>query len=136
MQAAYGNYEFNDTENAIIEKTASRAKLWGWISAVLGVCQILGGTCGALASPGLVMYLPYGIVALIVGISFVGVGNSLRQVVNTQGSDVMHMMQALQKLGGAFLVQSITSIIMIVLGLGIGFIVFFFVLAVAATGGR
>jgi hypothetical protein len=129
----YGSYEFNDLENGIIDKCAGRAKLWGWISAVLGGFQLLGGGCGAFANPSLVVYAPYGIVMLIVGISFIGVGNSLRAVVETQGNDVGHMMSAMEKLGGAFLIQSIAYIVMIVLAIAIAALLMVFVVAVAAT---
>lgn len=132
-QGAYGSYEFNETENAVIDKTASRTKLWGWISTVLGALQMLGGTCGALASPTTLAYLPSGVVMLIVGITFIGVGNSLSNVTRTQGNDLMHMMTALQKLGNAFLIQTITFIIMVVLMIAAFFILFFVVFAVAAT---
>ena len=129
----YGTYEFNDMENQIIDKTAGRAKLWGWISAVLGACQLLGGTCGSLASATMAVYVPYGIVMLIVGITFIGVGNSLRSVVQTQGNDIAHMMQAMQKLGSAFFIQSIACIVMLVLAIIISVLVFFVVLAAAAS---
>jgi hypothetical protein len=133
MGMQYGNYEFNELENGIIEKTASRAKLWGWISTVLGALQLLGGSCGAIANVQMAFYVPYGIVMLIVGITFIGVGNSLRSVVDTQGNDIAHMMQALQKLGSAFLIQTITYIATILLAVIVGVLVFFFALAVAAT---
>jgi len=131
--AQYGNYEFNELENGIIDKCASRAKMWGWISASLGALQLLGGGCGAFANPGMAAYVPAGIVALIVGISFIGVGNSLKAVVDTQGNDLAHMMSALEKLGGAFLIQAIASIIMIVL---VAIVVLFMVFAVAVAASR
>jgi hypothetical protein len=133
MGQGYGNYEFNQLENSVIDKCAARAKLWGWISAVLGGCQILGGGCGSLSSAMLALYVPYGIVFLIVGITFIGVGNSLRYVVTTQGNDVGHMMTALQKLGSAFLIQSITFLVFVILGLFVGFLAFFLLVAAAAT---
>ena len=129
----YGQYEFNDMENQIIDKTAGRAKLWGWISAVIGACQLLGGTCGSLANAGFAMYVPYGIVMLIVGITFIGVGNSLRMVVQTQGNDIAHMMQAMQKLGSAFFIQSIAFIVVLVLAVLISVLVFFVLVAAAAS---
>jgi hypothetical protein len=129
----YGQYEFNDMENSIIDKTAGRAKMWGWISAILGGCQLFGGTCGSLANAGMAVYVPYGIVMLIVGITFIGVGNSLRMVVQTQGNDIAHMMQAMQKLGSAFFIQSIAFIVMLVLGILLAVLLFFVVLAAAAT---
>lgn len=130
---SYGNYEFNHLENGIIDKCAGRAKLWGWISAVLGALQIIGGGCGSLSSAALALYVPYGIVFLIVGITFIGVGNSLRYVVTTQGNDIGHMMQALQKLGSAFLIQSITFLVFVVIGVLIGFLMVFFILVGAAA---
>lgn len=129
----YGHYEFSELENGIIDKCAGRAKLWGWISAVLGALQLLGGGCGAFANPGLAVYVPYGIVMLIVGITFVGVGNSLRAVVQTQHNDIAHMMSALEKLGGAFLTQSIAFVVTILAGMAIAVLLFVFAVAAAAT---
>jgi hypothetical protein len=128
----YGHYEFNDTENAVVDKTASRAKLWGIISITLGVLQ-LGSSCGALASPMMATNLPAGIVGIVVGISFLGVGNSLKAVVQTQGNDVAHMMQALEKMGGAFLVQIICAIAGFVLTVIAMLIVAFVFMAVVAA---
>jgi hypothetical protein len=130
--AAYGSYEFNDTENAIIDKAASRARLWGIISTTIGALQCLA-SCGAVASPGLATNLPAGIVAIVVGITFMGVGNSLKMVVKTQGSDLMHMMQALDKMGSAFMVQIVCAIVGFVLTLLAAMIVAFVLVAVAAA---
>jgi len=128
---AYGNYEFNDMENAVIDKTASRAKLWGIISITIGALECMA-SCGAVASPGLATNLPTGIVAIVVGVSFLGVGNSLKSVVQTQGNDMMHMMQALQKMGGAFMVQIVCAIVGFVLTL-LAFMLVAFVLVAAAA---
>ncbi len=84
----YGTYEFNPLENGIIGKCAGRAKLLGWISIVAGAFQLLGGGCGAIASPYYAMYVPYGIVSLIVGFTFIGVGNSLQSIVDALCSEV------------------------------------------------
>jgi hypothetical protein len=132
MGAQFGNYEFNDFENSIIDKSAGRAKLWGIISCVIGGLQILG-SCGMVSNAQYATYLPSGIIAIVVGITFIGVGNSLKSVVQTQGNDMMHMMQAVQKLGSAFLIQAIAYIIYaIVVALLIVLLMFVFV-AVAAS---
>ncbi len=128
---SYGVYEFNDTENAIIDRAASRAKLWGIISTVLGGLQCFM-SCFAIASPLLATNLPTGIVAIVVGITFMGVGNSLKQVVRTQGNDLMHMMQALDKMGSAFMVQIVCAIVGFAL-MAIGFFVLIFVVLAAAA---
>lgn len=131
MAPQYGNYEFNDFENSVIDKTAGRAKLWGIISSVIGALQLLG-SCGMVANPSFATYLPSGIIALVVGITFIGVGNSLKSVVQTQGNDMMHMMQAMQKIGSAFMIQIIATIVGVVL-LAIIMVLTMFVLVAAAA---
>jgi hypothetical protein len=132
MAPQYGSYEFNDYENSVIDKTAARAKLWGIISTVIGALQIMG-SCGMFASPSLATYLPSGIVAIVVGVTFIGAGNSLRNVVTTQGSDMMHLMQAMQKMSTAFIIEIICSVVGFVLAVvGILLLMFVFV-AVAAS---
>lgn len=128
----YGTYEFNAAENDVIARTAARAKLWGMISAVFGAFQLLG-SCGMVANAGLAMYLPLGIIGLVVGVTFMGVGSSLRSVVDTQGSDMPHMMQALQKLTQAFTVQIVATIVGVVIGAIVLFIGLFFLAAAAAS---
>ena len=132
MGAQFGNYEFNDFENQIIDKTAGRAKLWGIISTVIGALQLVG-SCGMVANASYATYLPSGIIALVVGITFIGVGNSLKSVVQTQGNDMMHMMQAMQKLGSAFMIQIIATIIGIVLVALIMVLAMFVLVAAAAS---
>lgn len=129
--AAYGNYEFNEAENAVIDKAAARAKLWGIISTVIGVLQVLS-SCGAVANAGLATNFPSGVIAIIVGVTFLGVGNSLKAVVQTQGNDLMHMMQALDKMSSAFMVQIVCAIIGFVLT-AIAFVIVAFVLVAAAA---
>lgn len=132
MGGSYGNYEFNDMENSIIDKTAGRAKLWGIISTTLGALQCLA-SCGAVASPGMASYLPAGIIAIVIGVTFIGVGNSLKMVVQTQGNDLMHMMQALQKMGSAFMIQIVCAIIGFVLAILIFMLAAFVLVAAAAS---
>jgi hypothetical protein len=132
MSGSYGNYEFNDLENQIIDKTAQRAKLWGIISTVVGALQCLA-SCGAVANPTMASNLPTGIIAVVVGVTFMGVGNSLKMVVQTQGNDLMHMMQALQKMGSAFMVQIICAIIGFVLAVLIFMLAAFVLVAAAAS---
>lgn len=132
MPPQYGDYEFNGYENSIIDKAASRAKLWGVISTTIGILQIFG-SCFMFASPTLGTYLPAGIVAVVVGITFIGCGNSLKAVVSTQGNDIMHLMQAMQKLSTAFIIQIICAIIGFVLAVIAVLLVMFVFVAVAAS---
>jgi hypothetical protein len=130
-QMSYGNYEFTESENAVIDKTASRAKTWGIISIVIGALQLFA-SLGAVVQPTLLGQAPGGIVALVVGISFLGAGSSLKSVVQTQGNDIPHMMLALQKIGSAFFVQIIATIIGLVL-LGLIMVLVIFLLAASAA---
>ncbi|CAN5592750.1 hypothetical protein BH09MYX1_BH09MYX1_29140 [soil metagenome] len=127
----YGNYEFNDRENAVIAKAAGRAKLWGIISIVVGVLYTLSGFFFFL-SPGLLTNFASGIKDIIVGIVFIGVAGSLTSVVQTQGNDVQHMMQALDKLATSLMVQIIVTIVGVILG-GILMVVGMLVLVAAAA---
>jgi hypothetical protein len=132
MSGSYGSYEFNEMENSIIDKTAGRAKLWGVISTTIGALQCLA-SCGAVANPTMATNLPSGIIAVVVGITFMGVGSSLKMVVQTQGNDLMHMMQALQKMGSAFMVQIICTIVGFVLAVLIFMLLAFVLVAAAAS---
>ncbi len=98
-------YEFTVPQNAIIQKTATYAKVWGIFSIVLGAMQIL-----------VALFLP-GIVSIVIGTVFIGVAGSLKAVVVTEGNDIDHMMAALQKLGNAFLIQVVATVAAVVVGI-------------------
>ena len=72
-------------------------------------------------------------VAIVIGVTFMGVGSSLKMVVQTQGNDLMHMMQALQKMGSAFMVQIVCAIIGFVLAVLIFMLAAFVLVAAAAS---
>jgi hypothetical protein len=120
----FGSYEFNAYENAILAKTASRARQWGFISALLGVLSMTA-SCGVIARAEMAASLPVGLVGVIVGFTFVGVGNALRDAVRTRGSDLAHVMLALQKLGAAFMIQTLCTAIAFALA-----VILFFTLVV------
>ncbi len=110
QQAASGaaSYEFSAEEGRTIGKTAAYARWWGVLSMAIASVQI---TIGIVAlremGPGVVQ-LPTGIAQAVVGVVFIQAAGSLREVVQTEGSDVAHMMNALRALGVAFLVQILT----------------------------
>ncbi len=110
---SFGAYEFNAYENTILSATARKARLWGVISTVVGALQVLG-SCGMVYSPLYASGLPAGVVAIVIGLTFVGVGNSLRYVVVTQGDDIKHLMQALEKMSTAFTINIACTIIGVV----------------------
>lgn len=124
----FGQYEFNEYENSILAKTASRAKLWGIIAIVYGALNVVS-TCGAFARPDMLINFPQGIVGIVVGIMFLGVGSSLGSVTTTQGNDIGHLMQGMEKLSNAFLIQVIATLV----GVGLAILIFILVAIFAAA---
>lgn len=129
----FGQYEFNEMENGIIAKTAGRAKTWGIIAIVIGSIEVLSGFA-FFVSPGLLLNFITGIAQIVIGVTFLGVGNSLTQVVQTQGNDVEHMMGALNKLSSAFMIQIIMAIVQAVL-IALAILLVIFVFAAMAVSG-
>lgn len=129
----YGQYEFNETENATIGKTAGRARTWGIIAIIIGAIEVLSGFA-FFVSPGLLLNFFTGIVQIVIGVTFLGVGGSLKSVVTTQGNDLEHMMQALNKISTAFMIQIIMAIVQAVL-IAIGIVLVIFVFAAMAISG-
>jgi hypothetical protein len=94
-----GGYEFNDQENAVISQAAFWARLLGIFLIITGAVALLN--CNVISFA----------LDLAVGIAFLGGATSLTAVVNTQGNDVQHMMTALTKLGSAFKIRVIVTLI-------------------------
>ena len=103
-------YEFDATQNASIASAA----LW---ARILGIALIVVGAA-ALINCNVIEFA----LNLVIGIYFLGGASSLSAVVNTQGNDIAHMMQALSKLGAAFKVRVIMTLVavglLVVCGLG------------------
>jgi hypothetical protein len=110
--AGPGGYEFSQAENAVIARTARWTRVWGWLWLF---CGALLAIIGALNLPGGVVTIIFGAVYLLIGWLFKGAGDSLRAVVDTTGSDIRHLMTALQKLGSVFK----TTMILTLVGLGL-----------------
>jgi hypothetical protein len=118
-------YEFSDGENVTISRAARLGLVWGIASIVIGGLACLAGMVALTASAIGLVHMLTGGTSIAIGIIFVGVAKSLREVVDTEGNDVDHMMAAIHKLGTAFLVQIILTGVAFFLG-------FIIALAVAA----
>lgn len=130
-----GSYEFSPHENTTIASTGKRSTLWGIIALVggvllLGCMGLVFAVRGELVKEGLdpnwitiivVAMAPFALVNLAIGGLYIGAGKALGAVVRTQGSDVEHMLQALDKLANAFRLEVIMSIVGVLLGFGLGF---------------
>lgn len=111
-------YEFTPAQNKVVQSTGSRVKIWGVFSLISGGLTVLGAVAlfftGEVA--GIVAGIIYGLIALIpiyLGLNFVRAGRALGAVVETEGSDIDHLMGALQNLGTAFLIQVVCAVVWI-----------------------
>ena len=121
--AAGGQYEFNATENEVIEKLASRLTIAGVMEIIFGACQLFFGWAFGLG--GWLVGLPGAIAMVAIGALFVSAASSFRSVTQTRGHDVSHLMGALGKLSTAAIVQIVGYIIAVALGIIIGLLVLF-----------
>jgi hypothetical protein len=114
-------YEFNQGENAVFSTLASSMKFVAIALMVLGALSILLVLTGDFST------LVSGVVYIFIGIWTRSAANSIRAVVDTEGSDIMHLMNAMGDLNKLYNLQKWLLIIGLVL------IAVVFALAVAAA---
>ena len=110
----FGQYEFNHSENQVLGALSTRVKVWGIIGIVIGGINALCGLFFFLA-PSLLITLVSGVVQIVIGVTFVGAGQALSRVVETQGNDLAHLMKSAQTLSRAFVIQAVMTIVLAVL---------------------
>ncbi len=129
-----GHYEFNETENATIADAGARAKLWGVASFITGALALVGLIVALLFKDELIQHglesnyitifvvtlVPVVLTHLVISMLYIGAGKSLQAVVHTQGNDIEHLMQSINKLGTAFLVEFAIGMIAIIGGAYVG----------------
>lgn len=104
-----GFYEFNDTENQKVNKLAGRLMTAGIMQIIFGAVSLIGNwflgvTNGVLGIPG-------AIAMIIIGALFASAASSFKNISNTQGNDMGHLMAAMDKLAMASLVQIVGYIL-------------------------
>jgi hypothetical protein len=134
-------YEFNEGENFTIGETARYARLWGIISLVAGVLLLMmgifaavafaalvpataTGSSSALVKPAMVVaigvsLIPSALVSILGGVFYMNASSSLRLVVETQGNDIPLLMQAIQSLSRAFMIEAIAMVFSFVVSFSI-----------------
>ncbi len=129
-----GHYEFSDEENEQISLTGARARLWGLISLITGVLALVGLIVSLVFKDELILHglepnyvtvfvvslMPIVLTHLVISMLYVGAGKSLQAVVATRGNDIEHLMQSLDKLGTAFLVEFGIGMLAVVISTGVG----------------
>lgn len=119
--AAGGSYEFDAAQNEVIRRAGARTRWWGIFTLAVGVLMIAGALVAILSGGAAAILggLVYGAIALIpvfVGLNFIRSGKALQAVVATTGSDIGHLMRALDNLSRAFLIQIAAAAVWIALG--------------------
>ncbi|MCB9588262.1 MAG: hypothetical protein H6718_22840 [Polyangiaceae bacterium] len=130
---AGGGYEFTPEQDAKLSSTGAKLTFAGIMQIVWGVGQLLFSWFWGF---GQWFYnLPISITLIVIGILFIGVGNSFKQISSTQGNDIDHLMSAVSKLGGLAIVQIIGFALAMVLGAAIVVLALFVGVAMLAAGG-
>ena len=113
-------YEFTTSENQVIRSTGSRVWTWGVFSLIAGALTVLGGAALFLTGEvggviGGIIYLLLALIPIFIGLNFVRAGRALGAVVGTEGSDIDHLMSAIQNLGSAFRIQIVAAVSWVVI---------------------
>lgn len=120
-QFGAGGYEFNQAENQVISQAGFWARLLGIFLIVTGAAALLN--CNVIQFA----------LNLAIGISFLGGATALNAVVMTQGNDIFHLMTALTKLGTAFKIRVIVTLVALGLLLVIGALLMVMMIGAAAN---
>jgi hypothetical protein len=110
------NYEFNEQQNTQLAKLATSMTFVGVMMIVLGVI------CGLSVLAGEVSGVITGVLYVLIGVWTRSAGQSLRSIVDTEGNDISHLMDAIGNLGKLYLLQK-WLVILAIIALAIAFFV-------------
>ncbi len=128
-----GGYEFTPDQDQKLASTGSKLLFAGIMQIIWGVGQLLFSWAWGL---GQWFYnLPISLTLIVIGILAIGVGSSFKQIAQTQGSDIDHLMSAVGKLGGMAVVQIVGFALAMILGAAVVVIGVFLGVALLAAGG-
>ena len=97
-------YEFDVGENDVIRRLVGPMRFVGVMSIVFGV---LNGIVGLLAITHLqgVITLGEGVALFVIGVWLSSAAGMFENMVNTEGSDIAHLLNAIKKLTNVFTLQ-------------------------------
>ena len=105
-------YEFTDEENKVFHQLSSSMKFVGGVLVVLGVIglfEVLQGDYGEVFD---------GVVQLVVGILTIIASKPIQKIVDTEGDDITHLMNAMKVLLKLYNIKKYVYIsVMVVIGL-------------------
>lgn len=109
MDSRTAQHEFTPEQNTILQKAATWTALFAWIMIGCAILMALGGLLSGEA--GSIGALIAAAIYFTIGLTFRGAAQSMQAVVHTSGSDIDHLMTALDKLGSAFKVMGIVFLV-------------------------
>ncbi|MEE2904366.1 MAG: DUF5362 family protein [Myxococcota bacterium] len=111
-QDSGASYEFSTEQNSVFSSLASAMKVVGIVSCILGALSLLP----ILANPGIIFINgPQAIILLVVGVWTTRASNSIKAIVDTQGNDIQHLMDAMSGLSKLYRLQRALMILCLVL---------------------
>ncbi len=116
-EAIQPEYEFGHAENLVIGSAANRARVFGILCAISGVLEVLAAIAnltGLMQGNVAAFLAPAGVFNIVLGVLLTRASTSLSKVVTTAGRDVTLMMDALENLSKAFLIQIVASVLLMV----------------------
>lgn len=116
-----GEFEFSNTQENTIGSLAGKMRFVGTLLLIVGVLSVLGGIFVLLSqAPGGIGGLIQGGTYTVIGLWTRNAADSFRQIVDTQGSDVSNLMQALGQLLRLYTLQYwLIMILVVIAGAGL-----------------
>ena len=102
-------YEFNDHENSQFSTLASSMKFVGLVFIIMGGVNLISILSGNI--PEVIT----GVIFIAIGIWTRKAGNSMAEIVDTEGHDISHLMNAITNLGKLYNLQKWLVIILLVI---------------------
>lgn len=100
MEGSAAQYEFTPSQSTLIDSLARRMRLVGWWQMAFGVLSVIGGVVSL--SDGGFGSVVTGAVLFLFGLWTLRAHHGFARVVETEGSDITHLMDALGELHKLF----------------------------------
>jgi len=108
-------YEFSPAQNEIVEDLAKKMRFVGLMGIILGLVSLLGGVAGLFTAKEAagVTSVVQGLMLLVVGVWTRSAGSGFQTIVDTRGSDIAHLMNALTELRRIYSLQRVVFVVAI-----------------------
>jgi hypothetical protein len=107
-------YEFDMTENEVIDGLSRSMSFVGIIMMVFGGLIVIAGVVNLPRAVAL-LEIGQGVVMILIGAWLASAARSFRDMVRTEGNDITHLMAALRKLRSVYFTQAVLYILACVL---------------------